>query len=363
MALSHRERILRTLEYDKPDRVALLGGWILGDELQATLAGISAEQYWRDPLRGAFEAERSMGVDGIIALHPAAFPGEYRGKTNKESFEAYKERFNSPEDVRDYVVALPSPEQALAAFDATAWVTEFRAEIEKMQSLMGDVVYLPTLWDTVHPTFEHYATFGYMNYLMFLQLYPQEGEKLFWSKSGIERRKAELVVQLYAELDIPRLTLIGTDITGRDGPLVSPAFLERYYFPAVRHGIEPMAAAGFHMVWHSDGMIHPIVNGILSTGAAGLQGFQTEYGVDIADIARHRRLNGERLTMWAGLSTAALLRYGTLDEIRRETERIIDTLADESALFILPGNNVLPDCPPDNVREMYRHAAEYSRGR
>jgi len=363
MALSHRERIIRTLSQERPDRVALLGGWVLGDQLQADLAGMTPEEYWRDPLRAAFEAERSLGVDAIIALHPASFPGEYRGDASKETFEAYKERFNSPEDVRDYVLGLPSPEEALASFDASAWLAAFRSHINSTQAMLGDIVYLPTLWDIVHPTFEHYPTFGYMNYLMFLKLYPEAAEKLFWSQNLVERRKAELVVKLYRELDIPPLTLIGTDIAGRDGPMVSPAFLDRYYFPAVRHAIQPMVEAGFHLVWHSDGMIHPLVDSVLSTGAAGFQGFQTEYGVDLAWIAGHRRRDGQRLTIWAGLSTAALLRYGTPDEIRQETERIIDTLADTSNLFILPGNNVLPDCPPENVRTMYRHAAEYSRRR
>ncbi|HUV89276.1 MAG TPA: hypothetical protein VMY80_06460 [Anaerolineae bacterium] len=83
--------------------------------------------------------------------------------------------------------------------------------------------------------------------------------------------------------------------------------------------------------------------------------------MDIADLARRRTLDGERLTLWAGPSVTTTLPFGTVEDVQRDVERIIDTLAAECALFILPANNILPDCPVDNVVAMYRHAAEYRR--
>lgn len=359
--MTHRERILATLEYERLDRVAMLGGWVIDDRLQCALAGCSEEEYWREPARWAVEAERQLGVDGLIDVITPPTPGDYRLGLTKEAFERYKQRYRTPEDVLAFVREQPSADEAARRFDAERWRGELRAEIVARQRLMGEMVYLPTLWEVVHPKFEWYHEFGYENYLMFMQLYPEEASSLFASEVEVNRKKALAVLDLYRELDMVPLTLIGTDIAGGGGPVISPAFLREFYFPHVRRALEPLVEAGVRMVWHSDGYIHPIVDDILACGVSGLQGFQEEYGVDITDIARRRTVDGKKLALFAGLSSAATLPHGSLAEVRRETERIIDALAGECALFILPGNNILPDCPLENVVEMYRHAAEYSR--
>jgi hypothetical protein len=359
--MTKRERILRTLHFAESDCVPLLGGWIIDDRHQQAIAGCTEEVYWQNPARCAIQAHRVLGVDGMIMVNVPDAPGAYRGNLTKDSFESYKQRFKGPEDVLAYVRSQPSSEEAVSRFDADGWREELRSQILVKQRIMGDVVYLPTLWDVVHPGFEWYNVFGYENYLLFMHLYPEAAGKFFESMVGVARRKAEIVVGLYEELDVVPLTLIGTDICGGGGPVISPAFLRELYFPHVRRSIEPLREAGIRTVWHSDGDIRPIVDIILSAGVSGLQGFQEEYGVDIADVAKYRTLDGEKLTIFAGPSVTTTLPYGTVDDVRRDLERIIDTLADECALFILPANNVLPDCPVENVVVMHSHAIEYGR--
>ena len=128
---------------------------------------------------------------------------------------------------------------------------------------MGNVVYLPTLWDLIHPTFEWCPKFGYESYLTFMHLYPEAAGQLFAIDAAVCRRRAEMVAQLYPELDMVPLTLIGTDVCGENGPVVSPRLLREIYFPQVRWALEPMVDAGIRTVWHSDGYIHPIVDDIL----------------------------------------------------------------------------------------------------
>ena len=360
--LSHRERIEATLRFEHPDRPALLGGWVIDDMHQRLLAGCSEEQYWQAPERWAVEAERSLGVDGMIDLIVPARPGDYRHGLTKESFEGYKERFRTPEDVLAYVRELPSATEAARLFDASTWRAELCEQIRARQALMGDIAYLPTLWEVVHPRFEWYPVFGYECYLMFLQLYPEEADRLFASEVEVNRLKGRIVLDLYQELDVVPLTLIGADICGKNGPVVSPALLRQVYWPHVRRALEPLVEAGVRTVWHSDGYIHPIVDDLLACGISGLQGFQEEYGVDIADIASRRTLANDELTIMAGPSSAAVLAFGTADEVRADTERIIAALQDQCALLILPGNNILPDAPTENIRAMYGQAAQHGNG-
>jgi hypothetical protein len=358
--MTHRERILTVLRFEKPDRVPLLGGWILGDRQHQAITGCTEEEYWRDPLHYVIEAHRRLGVDGMIAVHVPEWPGQYRGDLTREKFESYREQFPTPEDVLAFARSQPSPEQAARSFDAEDWREEFRSHVLKRQAQMGEMVYLPTLWEEVHPRFEWYHDFGYENYLLFMHLYPEAANQFFASLAAVARRKAEMAVQVYQELDLVPLTLIGTDICGRHGPLISPALLHEIYFPHVRYALEPLHDAGIKTVWHSDGDLRPLIVEILGCGVSGFQGFQEECGVDLAELARHRTVDGEKLILWAGPSVTSTLPYGTVEDVWREIRRIIHTLVDECALFILPANNILPDCPVENVIAMHRAVIEYT---
>jgi uroporphyrinogen-III decarboxylase len=145
--------------------------------------------------------------------------------------------------------------------------------------------------------------------------------------------------------------------------MISVEFLRHHYFPHVSYCLEPVHDAGIRTVWHSDGDIRPIIEDVLACGVGGFQGFQEEYGVDIADIASRRTRTGEPLTIFAGPSVTRTLPFGTVEDVREEMERIIDTFSETCALFISPTSNVLPDCPLDNVIEAHRHAIAYSRRR
>ena len=82
--------------------------------------------------------------------------------------------------------------------------------------------------------------------------------------------------------------------------------------------------------------------------------------MDIAALAARRTLDGEPLTIFAGPSVTTTLPFGTVEDVQRDVERILNALLGRCALFILPANNILPDCPVENVRAMYAHAARYS---
>ncbi|MDP2989335.1 MAG: hypothetical protein Q8O57_02075, partial [Kiritimatiellota bacterium] len=170
-----------------------------------------------------------------------------------------------------------------------------------------------------------------------------------------KRAKAQILVEVYRELDIPPLLHVGTDICGKNGPVVAPEYLRKHYFPHVRRALEPVVEAGFTTVWHSDGIIMPIIDDILACGVSGFQGFQWEYGVTLEEIVSKRTRNGDKLTIFAGPSTARPL---SLEDVRKEVEYIVRVGKGNCALFILPANDLLPDIPVDVVLEMYRHAAK-----
>lgn len=361
--MTPRERMLATLNFERPDRTAVLGGFVCSANHYIELSGVTEEAFFQDPERYAVEANRKLNVDGLILIRlPPGREGhlQYRGLTEKH-FNAHTARFHSGDDVLAYVEALPSPAEAMAAFDARAWRAAFVNEAKRIQRELGDILWIPTQWDIVHPTFEWYNTFGYGNYMEFLGLYPEAADTLFGSSSEIEIAKAKILVEVYRELDMVPLIHIGTDICGKNGPVVSPEFLRIHYFPHVKKSIAPLVEAGFRTVWHSDGIIMPIVDDLLACGLSGFQGFQWEYGVKLDDLLKKRTVTGDKLTIFAGPSTSATLPFGSLQDVRAEIEQIVDVARDQCALFMLPANDVLPDTPTETLLDAYRYAAEYGR--
>jgi len=363
--MTKKERISAALNFERADRVPLLGGFVVSANHFVELSGVTEDEFFKSPERYAIETYRKLGVDGLILLSlPPGREGhfQYRGLTLEE-FRAHEKSFQSPEDVLAHVEGLPSPGEALKAFDAPKWKNDFIRDLTGMQEKLGEIVWLPTQWDVIHPTFEWYNAFGYENYLEFLALYPRSAQKLFGSQAEVQRRRAELLVEIYKEFDIAPLVHLGTDICGKNGPVVSPKFLRENYFPFIRMTLEPLTRAGFRTVWHSDGVITPLIDDLLDCGISGFQGFQWEYGVRLEEIVKKRTREGERLTIFAGPSSSSTLPFGSKEDVRREIEHIIDVSRDSCALFLLPANCVLPDTPVENLIETYESAAEYGKRR
>ena len=356
-----KDRLLCTLNFEKPDRIPLLGGFIVSANHYIALSATTADEFFERPEHHAISAYRNLDPDGLILLRlPPGRKGhlQYRGLT-LEAFNAHEKSYKSPKDVLAYVESLPSPQEALAAFDTRGWKDHLVQDLAVRQQMLADLVWIPTHWDVIHPTFEWYNIFGYQNYMEFIALYPQAAARLFGSQVEIQMTKAEIIVDVYKELDMVPLIHVGTDICGKNGPVVSPGFLREHYFPHVRKTLEPVVKAGFRTVWHADGVITPIIDDLLECGVSGFQGFQWEYGLKLEDIVAKRTKRGEKLTIFAGPSTSKTLPFGSIEDVRREIEYIIDVGKDACALFILPANDVLPDTPVENLVELYRYAAEY----
>src|SRR5450759_5312572 len=65
-SVDHRQRILNQINGGELDRVPMLGGWNLGVRNLAAIAGISVEEYLRDPEHGVMRANRALDVDGMV---------------------------------------------------------------------------------------------------------------------------------------------------------------------------------------------------------------------------------------------------------------------------------------------------------
>jgi len=343
------ERALRTLRFEETDCVATWGGWICSADFFEYVTG---KRFWDNPRAVAMEAYRRLEVDILLeSIYLPDRPEEWRKHTTEVLEGA--EKFKSPEDVVAYVESLPHPDSLEKEFDCERQQDAILSRHSRFQEELGSGIFGLPSCSTAR--FTWYSEFGYESYLTAVALYPETMRKLF-EHSAVGARLANTArAELVKQKKLPPFFFVGQDICGRKGPMMSPATLDALYFPNVRYALEPLVSVGADIIWHSDGYIIPILDGLIDCGITGFQGFQEWTGFDIRDIAERTVRTGRRPILLAGLSVDKVLPYGSVADVEKEVGRIIDTVGSGGGLAIGTANTAGPDCPNENLEALYRH--------
>ena len=106
---------------------------------------------------------------------------------------------------------------------------------------------------------------------------------------------------------------------------------------------------------HSCGKIDPIIPELSDMGLDALNPIQPE----CMDIGELKRLYGDRLSFYGGISTQQTLPNGTPDEVRRETRRVIELMSGNGGYITGPSQEIMPDVPYENLIALIDTAKEY----
>ncbi len=156
----------------------------------------------------------------------------------------------------------------------------------------------------------------------------------------------------------PRAILTGEDICTQRGPMVSPAYLRREYFPRLEYVLEPVVEAGAKVVWHCDGDWRPVLDDVLACGVGGLQGFQRECGMDLEWIMDRRTRDGDPLLIFGPMSVTTTLPHGTSEEVCAAVRWAMDVCRDKASLVFFTSNTITPDVPLENIQVFWQTVLE-----
>ncbi len=349
--LSARDRLDAAFALQPVDRPPALAGWIADPAKVMALTGADEDTYWNDPIPISVEAYRRLGVDGLLDVNVPSERGGYTLCTKADMAE--RARYDSPEAVLAEIERLPPPDQVEAEFDEEAEYQRACAQLKERQALCDpDMYWCPARWEVI-ANFEWYRTYGYESYLLAVALYPDAIARLYRHAAAVAACHARVVARMLRDGIQPRGMLCGMDICGRGGPLIDPAFLQDHYFPLVRQAIEPIRRAGGKLVWHSDGDVRPLLDDILDLGVAGLQGFQSECGVNLEDIVERRTIDGDPLLIFGPISVATTLVRETPAGVKRAVREAIRICEGRASLVLFTSNEILPDVPMENMKALY----------
>ena len=111
---------------------------------------------------------------------------------------------------------------------------------------------------------------------------------------------------------------------------------------------------------HTCGASYDFIGDLIDIGMDILNPVQP--GAAGMDMAKIKKNFGKRISFWGGMDIQQVLPHGTPEQIKSNVHMAIDTLGKNGGLILAPAHNVQGDVPPANLELMCREAMEYSRG-
>jgi uroporphyrinogen decarboxylase len=140
----------------------------------------------------------------------------------------------------------------------------------------------------------------------------------------------------------------GDDWGQQQGLIMGPVLWRTYIRPRVARLYGMVRSAGKKVFIHCCGKIDELFPDLIECGVDVFNPFQPEV-MDVADI---KRLHGEHITFFGGISTQKTLPYGTVAQVKEEVMRLIETVGRNGGYIAAPAHDVPRDAKPENVAAM-----------
>jgi uroporphyrinogen decarboxylase len=137
---------------------------------------------------------------------------------------------------------------------------------------------------------------------------------------------------------------LGDDWGAQHGLQMGPRLWREFLQPVLRRLYTVIREAGKFVMIHSCGDVDELFDDLLAIGLSCFNPFQPEVMDVHALLAAYRG----RLAFHGGLSTQALLPYGSPAEVRRETRRLLEAGSAGGYIFA-PAHDVEGDVPLENM--------------
>ena len=221
------------------------------------------------------------------------------------------------------------------------------AFIETERASLGEVFYFPGgpgmgLWGIINEVgLEHFAYYladcpGVMDALLECSTL----NTLAWIEHLPQDHTIEVVFS-------------GDDIAFKSGPMLHPRWFAEHYFSRLARICAAYHEKGIKVMFHSDGNLNPILDGLVEAGIDGLNPIEVLADMDVADI--HRR--NPNLFMAGAIDVSQLLPFGTPQDVYDTVVRTLD--AAEGRIMIGSSTELNNEVPLGNYLALRRAVLEH----
>ncbi len=364
MPMTPRERMIATLNHQKPDRVPIGLGW-RAEVTEAAMAHYGVET--------AHEVAEILGADMTRTAKVATRWPEYEKRINGElsgpfgnvgatvlhAERTFEDRWGVVQRVGStgkYLQWVTGPLAETDDLDSFNWPGEANfvddPDLPAKVAALKEAGYWITGSGGVHPFKQAWHMRGFENFLCDYIANPE------WVAAIYERILAFNLpaCRASAAAGVDMIEYWG-DVAMQDRMIVPPDRWRELDKPVWARIISETRKVNpdVKFFFHCDGDIRPIVDDLIEVGFDIINPIQPE----CVNPAEFKARWGEKVTLDGGGSIQRTLPFGTLGDIRREVEFLLTTCAYNGGYVFRASNVVGYDCPIESVIAYYEMARDF----
>jgi uroporphyrinogen decarboxylase len=195
---------------------------------------------------------------------------------------------------------------------------------------------------------------GFEDFLMDLFINKNYAHKLLDKVTGIQIQRIKNFIGITGKyLSIFK---ISDDLCGQLAPFISPETYEEMIMPYHKVYIEEMKKlTDAKIALHCCGNIRPLLPKLIEVGFEVMHPFQ--HSVPEMDPSELKREFGKDVIFWGGIDVQKFLPNAKIDEVKKETRKIIEIMHTGGGYIFSPSHNIQADIPPENLVAMYEAAS------
>ncbi|MFX1446492.1 MAG: uroporphyrinogen decarboxylase family protein [Promethearchaeota archaeon] len=149
---------------------------------------------------------------------------------------------------------------------------------------------------------------------------------------------------------------IGDDLAFNTGPFVSPRIFNEMFLPSYKRLSNIAHKRGIKLIFHSDGDIRPLLDGLIECFDA-IHPWQASAHIDIIEI---KRQYGDKVCIMGNVPVAMLI-HNKPREISIYVKNLLKECAPSGGYFMSSGNSIVPQIPIRNYMAMLRTFWRYRK--
>jgi len=343
------ERILKAVRHERADRLPI--GYTATPEAHAKLKaylGIEDDEGLRRRLGCDFRrvAGRFVGPDDMMGAPGVTAQGkDFLGviwEPVKNEFGAYNEIAFHP---LGHVTTVK--EVAEYSWPSVDWF-DYSSLSDDIDRINGDERYCISF--LAGGSFETpWYMRGMSRFLMDLAECPDIAEAISSHVTEFYKQRALRAIEgAKGKID---LVLSGGDVGTQRGMMLAPDLWRKRIKPYSTQLIRTFKDMGLMTMYHSCGSIVPVIEDLIEMGVDILDPIQPKAaGMDPVSL---KKRFGDRLVFRGAIDEQYLLPHGTVDDVRRETVRLMEALGGDGGYVVCPAHAIQADTPPENIMALY----------
>jgi uroporphyrinogen decarboxylase len=153
--------------------------------------------------------------------------------------------------------------------------------------------------------------------------------------------------------------MMGDDMGGQSGLLLSPAMWRRYFRDGFRKYIDIAHNYSIPVMYHTCGDVYQLIPDFIECGLDCLQSLQPQ--ATNMDIRRLKQEFGKYLSLQGGMDIQQVLPLGTPDDVRKMVEYAMNNAKKGGGYIICTAHNIQTDTPIENVVALFEAYHEFGK--